>query len=86
MTRKMLSGLAAIAALAVLTSAFAHSQPLKRQGVGGNGNAQPVQQGSQQLSGNQHNSADISTYMGAYAYQIARKCLDNMMPECPKKK
>ncbi len=87
MTHKMLSGLAVVIAL-VLTHAPADAQQFKQRKnayashSGGNG----VQQGSQQLGGNQQNSANIGVYMGAYAYQIARKCLDNMMPECPKKK
>ena len=88
MTHKMLSGLAVVIAL-VLTHAPADAQQFKQRKnayasqTGGNG----VQQGSQQLGANQQNSANmLSVYMGAYAYQIARKCLDNMMPECPKKK
>jgi len=80
----MLSGLAAITALALLANVPAHAEQSKHRKGAQTG--QPVQQqGSQQLSGNQNNSANIGVYMGAYAYQIARKCLDNILPECPKK-
>jgi hypothetical protein len=30
-------------------------------------------------------SNNVSTWAAAYAYQVARKCLDNILPECPKK-
>jgi hypothetical protein len=30
-------------------------------------------------------SQNVSTWAAVYAYQVARKCLDNMLPECPSK-
>jgi len=30
-------------------------------------------------------SQNVSTWAAAYAYQVARKCLDNILPECPSK-
>lgn len=30
-------------------------------------------------------SNNVSTWAAAYAYQVARKCLDNILPECPSK-
>jgi len=30
-------------------------------------------------------SQNISTWAAVYAYQVARKCLDNIKPECPSK-
>jgi hypothetical protein len=77
-----------VTALAVFAHVPADAQSFKqRKGAhAGNGSSQTVQQGPQQLSGSQQNSSNIGVYMGAYAYQIARKCLDNILPECPKKK
>lgn len=30
-------------------------------------------------------SSNLSTWAAAYAYQVARECLDNIKPECPSK-
>jgi len=30
-------------------------------------------------------SQNVSTWAAVYAYQVARKCLDNILPECPSK-
>lgn len=34
---------------------------------------------------NNGTSNNASTWAAVYAYQVARKCLDNILPECPSK-
>ena len=97
MTRTMLSGLAAVAVLAMLTDISAEAQQLnQRNGLrsshsGGinaalrHRSARPTPQRIRRLSsGKRKPSANTAASVHALTVYLQwRKCLDNMLPKCP---
>jgi hypothetical protein len=91
MTRKILSGLAAVAVLAALAHAPANAQQAGARtgqsaginGAIGNGGARPKPQGPQQLGTGQRSPAAIDAATLLALSILRRKCLDNILPECP---
>lgn len=95
MTRTLLSGLAAVAMLAVLADTPANAQQFRQQSgaytsnSGGNaaakrqGRTRSRPQGSQQLSSGQQPTSAVNPSALLALSILRRKCLDNILPECP---
>ena len=95
MTRTMLSGLAAVAVLAMLADVPANAQQFRlksgahsiHSGVNiaakRQGRTRSRPRGSQQLSGGQQPTSPIIGPGVLVLGQYARRCLDNILPECP---
>ena len=88
MKRTMLSGLTAVALLAVLANAPAHAQQFRHNGVfkaiTGHGVAHSMPQNSLRWGRGEQRLYGIDPATLLALSILRRKCLDNILPECPK--